>query len=96
MREPKQPSRVKNLSYAMLAGQAGCASLILIFIALFVGMWLDAQFGLRGPFTIGLLLFSIPISLFAMVRIALGMISQITPPANPNAHKRSSKHTEED
>lgn len=83
----QRPSRIKNLSYAALAGQAGCASVVLIFIALFAGLWLDNQLGLRGPFTIGLLLLSIPISLFAMVRIALGMLNQIQPPPRNRARK---------
>jgi hypothetical protein len=73
----RKPSRVKNLSYAAVAGQAGCTTLIIIFIALFIGLWLDSQFGLRGPFTIGLLVLSVPISLFLMLRIALAMISRI-------------------
>jgi hypothetical protein len=93
----QKSSSVKNVAYVAMAGQAGCASLVLIFIALFVGLWLDAQFGVRGPFTIGLLLLSIPISLFAMVRIALGMIKEIQPPkSNTSARKRSSTHLEED
>jgi F0F1-type ATP synthase assembly protein I len=75
----KRPSRTQNLAYAALAGQAGCATVGFVFVALFVGLWLDAQFGVRGWFTIGLLLLSIPISLFAMVRIALGMINEIKP-----------------
>jgi hypothetical protein len=83
----QRPSRIKNLSYAALAGQAGCASIVLIFIALFAGLWLDHQFGLRGPFTIGLLLLSIPISLFAMVRLALGMVKQIQPPPPKRTRK---------
>jgi hypothetical protein len=83
----QRPSRIKNLTYAVLAGQAGCASVVLILIALFAGMWLDHQFGLRGPFTIGLLLLSIPISLFALVQIAVGMVKQIPPPPPSRARK---------
>jgi hypothetical protein len=88
-----RPSKGKNLAYAAMAGQAGCATIVFIFIALFVGLWLDAQFGVRGLFTIGLLLLSIPISLFAMVRIALGMVDQIKP--QPKNGARTS-HVEEE
>ena len=86
----------KNMTYVTLAGQAGCASLVLIFIALFAGLWLDAHFNLRGPFTIGLLILSIPISLFAMVRIALGMIRKITPPPTAGRVRENLSQEEED
>lgn len=72
-------ARVKNISFAILAAQSGCFSLVIIFGALFLGLFLDAQFGQRGPFTIGLLLLSIPLSLFVMVRLALRSIAQIQP-----------------
>lgn len=78
-----------------MAGQAGCASLVLIIIALLIGIWLDSQFGLRGPFTVGLLLLSIPLSLFVMVRIALGTIKEIQPNRNVGVRKHSPDTEEE-
>ena len=87
--DPKRPndapSRIKNITYAALAAQGGCLSLVIIFAALLIGLWLDAQFGRRGPFTIGLLLLSVPLSLFVMVRLALRSIAQIAPPAPPKS-----------
>lgn len=80
----KQPSRAKNLGYAAVAAQAGCWSIIIVMLALFAGLWLDARFEVRGPFTIGLLLLSVPVSLFIMVRIALGAVRWIQPPATKN------------
>ncbi len=78
---PEAQSRVKNITYAVLAAQGGCFTLVIIFAALFIGLWLDAQFGRRGPFTIGLLLLSVPFSLFVMVRLALRSVAQIAPPS---------------
>ncbi len=83
--------RTVNLGYAAVAGQAGCVTLGVIIISLLAGLWLDAQAGTRGPFTIGLLLFSIPFSLFLMVRIALGATARITPPRR----KDEQDHTQE-
>lgn len=71
--------RFKNLAYAGLAAQSGCFTLTIVFAALLIGLFIDAQLNLRGPFTIGLLILSIPISLFVMVRLALGAIRQIQP-----------------
>jgi hypothetical protein len=84
-------ARTVNLGYAAVAGQAGCVTMAVIIISLLVGLWLDAQMGTRGPFTIGLLLFSIPFSLFLMVRIALEATARITPPRR----KDEQDHTQE-
>lgn len=72
--------RLKNMSLAAVMAPAGCLNVIIIVTALLLGLWLDAQFGVRGPFTIGLVLLSVPVSLFVMVRIALSAVGQITPP----------------
>ena len=89
----ERPSRARNLSYTVMAGQSGCASVVIIFVALFIGLWLDNQFGQRGPFTICLLILSIPLSLFIMLRIALQTISMIRPPEKPT---EAATHVEED
>ena len=76
--------RMRNLGLAAVAGQAGCITLIIVFSAMFLGLWLDAQFDQRGPFTFGLLLLSVPVSLYAMLRIALVAISKIDLPVQQN------------
>jgi hypothetical protein len=75
-----EPPRLRNLSYAALAGQAGCVTLFIVFGALLVGLWLDAQLGQRGPCVFGLLIVSVPVSLALMLRVALGAIARIQPP----------------
>jgi hypothetical protein len=91
-----QSKRIANLTMATLAAQSGCFTLFIIIVSLLVGLWLDAQFGQRGPFTIGLLLLSIPISLFVMVHVALGAIKNITPPARSGKPPRRIAEQEED
>lgn len=94
-----QPSRVKNLAYATIAGQTGCLVLVFIIGALIGGLALDAQFQVRGPFTIGCLLLSIPVSLFFMVRIALEsvrLIQQNQPVAKPAPRLQQQRTQEED
>jgi len=80
------PRRVKNLGLAAVAGQAGCLTLIIVFAALFLGLWLDAQLDQRGPCTFGVLLLSVPVSLAAMLRIALVAIKRIEPAASDDEH----------
>jgi hypothetical protein len=85
--------RIKNLGLAAVAGQAGCATLIIVFGALLFGLWLDAQLGQRGPCVFGLLILSVPFSLFIMLRIALGAINRIVPQLPPvKRHDDSSEH----
>ncbi|MBK8022123.1 MAG: AtpZ/AtpI family protein [Chloroflexi bacterium] len=95
-RPPEEPlTRAANLGYAAVAGQAGCFTLAIIIVALLIGIWLDARMGTRGPFTIGLLLMSIPLSLFLMVRIALGAVNKIKPPPQ-NITRHGTQDTEEE
>ncbi len=72
-------SRPRNLAYAAIAGQAGLSTVLVVLVALFLGLWLDAQLGLRGPITIGLLALSVPISLFLMLRLTLSATGAIRP-----------------
>src|SRR3989304_3981085 len=72
---------VKNLALAAVAGQAGCAAGVIIMAALVAGLWLDSLINRRGPFTITLLICSVPVSLLVMVKIALGAVGRIVPQA---------------
>lgn len=97
MSKRKSPlnKRVKNLSLAAVAAQAGCVTLLIVFSALFLGLWLDSTLGQRGPCTFGILLLSVPLSLYAMVRIALGAISLIDPPAEKNERDHTTSEKKE-
>lgn len=79
----RRSQRTQNLTYAGVAGLTGCVTVGIIIIALGIGLFLDARSGQRGPFTLGLLCLSVPISLGAMVWIATQMIKRIQPPAAP-------------
>jgi hypothetical protein len=71
--------RIKNLGLAALAAQAGCVTIGIIFLALILGLWLDSQLEQNGLCTFGVLVLSIPFSLYLMLRIALGAINRIQP-----------------
>ncbi len=87
----QKPPRVKNLTYVGLASQAGCVTLALVLGALIVGLWLDHHFGVKGPFTVGLLIVSVPVSLFLMTRIALKMFNQLQAQQRPKPTDNSPK-----
>ena len=90
-----QSQRIANLTLAALAAQSGCFTLVIVVGSLLVGLWLDAQSGQRGPFTIGLLLLSVPVSLFFMVRVAMGAIKRIQPPPRPDSSQHKGSKEEE-
>lgn len=78
-RDTKKNSRQYwlNLTLAGAAGQIGCVTLIIILVAVFGGLWLDARFDTRPVFTLALLIASIPVSLIAMLFIVRLVTSKI-------------------
>ena len=77
MSQHDNPDYLRNMALATVAGQAGCSTLVFIFLALFGGLYLDSQLDTHPIFTIGLVLVSIPVSLYAMVRMVLMATSHI-------------------
>ncbi len=71
------PDYARNMALAGVAGQAGCLTVIIIFLALFAGMFLDSRLDTHPVFTIGLVLLSVPVSLFAMIRLMLSSVAAI-------------------
>lgn len=74
--KPKTPPPVLPMGKVLAQGstigvQAGCISLILVLMALGGGVLLDRVFNTKPLFVLGLLLLSVPISLYAMVRSVL-------------------------
>jgi formate hydrogenlyase subunit 4 len=64
--EKDRAQRTLNLTLAAVAGQVGCLTLGIIFVALFVGLWLDNQFDSRPLVTIILMIGSVPVTLILM------------------------------
>lgn len=71
-----------NLTLASIAGQVGCLTLVIIFVALFAGLWLDQYFASKPLFTIVLLIGSVPVTLFLMFRVVKAATSRIKPVQN--------------
>ncbi len=82
MSRKQDPSEyIRNMALAVVAGQAGCSTVILVFMALFGGMYLDAKLDTHPIFTLVLVLLSVPLGLYMMVRVVLSSTSRITPPS---------------
>ncbi len=82
-RDQKQPGdRTQyafNLTLAAVAGQVGCLTLVIIFVALFGGLWLDSRLDTRPIFTLILLLGSVPVTLILMFWVVRKATSHIKP-----------------
>ena len=86
--DPKiNPDYSRNLALASVAGQAGCLTVIIVFMALFGGMFLDSRLDTHPVFTIGLVLLSVPVSLYAMIRLMLSSVALIR--ATPTQGERA-------
>jgi F0F1-type ATP synthase assembly protein I len=70
-----------NLAMAGIAGQVGFLTLVIVFAALFGGLWLDRRFETKPLFTILLLIGSVPVTIFVMFRVALSAVAKIKPTA---------------
>lgn len=68
-----------NMTLAAVAGQVGCLTLVVIFVSLFGGLWLDKTFSTRPLFTVILLIGSIPVTLVTMFWVVRKATSHIKP-----------------
>jgi L-asparagine transporter-like permease len=75
--KPTSEDYMRNLALATVAGQSGCMTVVVIFMALFAGMFLDSKLNTHPLFTIGLVLVSVPVSLYLMIRLALSSVAAI-------------------
>ena len=77
----KQDNRqATGLALASTVSQVGCVTVVLVVGALLLGLWLDKVLGTQPILTIILILVSIPVSLYSVVRIALSATKRIQPP----------------
>ncbi|MEN4041793.1 MAG: AtpZ/AtpI family protein [Anaerolineaceae bacterium] len=50
-----------------MIGQVGCVTFVIILAVIFLGLWLDSQFGTRPVITFTLVIASIPASILIML-----------------------------
>ena len=92
---PSNSDYMRNIALATVAGQTGCGTLVIVFGALFGGMFLDSKFDTHPVFTIGLVLVAIPISLYAMIHLVLTSVAAIKPTPAAKSDAASSDTAEE-
>jgi hypothetical protein len=92
----QKPPRIRNLTITSILALTGFISLGVIGVALVVGLWIDSQLGRRGPVTVCLLVLSVPVSLYLMVRTVLTLVKFIALPASVKTQNRVSSYRDEE
>ena len=84
-----------NLTLAAVAGQVGCLTLVIIFVALFGGLWLDSVLDTRPLFTLILLLGSVPVTLILMFWVVRKATSHIKPASSETSEEQEEENSGE-
>ena len=94
LRKPQSNDDSQNVVFGTLlattVAQVGCVTVFVILGALALGLALDGQLGTKPLFTLLLVLASIPLSLYLLVRVALSSARQLTPPPSTPTKPESS------
>ena len=83
-----------GVALASAVSQVGCITVVVILGALVVGLALDNALDTQPIFTLLLVIGSIPVSLYLLVRIALSATAQLTPPPSKEVAAESSDKEE--
>jgi F0F1-type ATP synthase assembly protein I len=81
---------------AVIGAQVGCVTLLIVFVSLFIGIWLDRIFNTKPAFILIFTLGSAPISLVLTFWLAKRAINRIQFPPNNGKTGMKSKPLEED
>lgn len=79
-----KPKHINYVGWFGVITLTGCLGFIIALFALLGGLWIDSLIGRRGPVTIILLVLSVPLNLYLMVKVAL-LLTRYLRPLNPNA-----------
>lgn len=74
-----------RLALLGVIGQVGCLTLVIVMLALGAGLWLDSRLNTGPLFALLLVLGSIPVTLYLMVRIVLAAAPRLQVPAQRSA-----------
>lgn len=85
-----------NLSIAAVGGQVGCLTLLIIFVALFVGLWLDRVLQTKPMFTLLLMIGSVPVTLVAMFWVVRNTTSRLLPGMKQGTQQNKQNRQEEE
>lgn len=68
---------LQNIALAVVAGQVGCVTSVIILLAVLAGLWLDNYFQTRPAITIIFVIGSVPVSVIIMLAVVRSAIVRI-------------------
>lgn len=74
--DPKSPAPNLGLIVSLVVGLGGFVTLAIVLGVLLVGLAIDRALDTRPLFTIGLMVLSAPVSIFAMYRVSTAVIAR--------------------
>jgi hypothetical protein len=77
----KGKQTVNNLAVFSVGAEVGCATLIIVFAAIFVGIGLDKLLGTKPVFIILMTLGSAPLSIYITFKLAMRAVKNTIPQA---------------
>jgi magnesium-transporting ATPase (P-type) len=89
----KQEPAAQTAEMAGIIGQIGCVTVLIIVVALGAGLFIDRYFETGNLFTILFVVGSVPITLYATVRLSLTAVARMNAPRN---NAPTTAKTEED
>ncbi len=75
------------MTLAAVIGQVGCITPVILIGALFVGLWLDRQFGTKPLFTVIFIVGSAPVSVVILYRIVKSATGRLKITSSNSAKK---------
>jgi len=94
--DKERSERALKMALAGIVGQVGCLTLVIIAVALGLGLWLDSQFQTKPLFALALVLASVPVTLYLMVRVVLSIAPKIQMNADQAVRRKGEKETDVD
>jgi hypothetical protein len=82
--KPDRKRSIINLTLAVVAGQVGFLTLIIVLAAILGGLWLDSYFHTRPVITLVLLIASIPLSVIVMLAVVRSAVARIRADSGKN------------
>ncbi|MCJ7624452.1 MAG: AtpZ/AtpI family protein [Anaerolineaceae bacterium] len=85
----------QNMALAVVAGQVGCITLVIILLAVLAGLWLDNHFQTKPTITLILVIGSVPGSVIVMLAVVRGAVARINLQSTETKTEQSLQSEEE-
>jgi hypothetical protein len=94
--KPEESPIIKQASLFAVGGEVGCLTLLIVFAAVFGGLYLDNLLGTKPVLTILFVLGSAPLALVLTFWVAMRAVKRYAPPVSTKPGQPAKTYDEED